>query len=329
MFTPRFLPRTRGPALATAHLVFLGLAAFFTVSSAKADSTTGVVGFYPVSLPSGNSAWVCGLVTQEAFVGAPTTVTSDVNGKAVVTFSDVDWAVGTFPLHYAEPQSGICQGLAIDILSHTANSITLDTTPAAAGLSTSVVLTVRKHATIGGLLPTSGGLTPFSDSISIINSSGLQQTYYFNNIAGYWITGANVNSTNAVIRPGQGMIIQVNTAKTLMLGTGEVCHVKSTPSKTRAYPGVPNILGPINPLGNNTTLGALGVRTSLLAWSDTLVTLAPGSLLQTGLYVNTGSYLMSSLGQNGEGHTLPAGSGVVIGVNAAKNISLSPVTVSP
>ena len=294
-----------------------------------ADSTTGVVGFYPVSLPQGNSAWVCGLVTQEEFVGAPISVTTNGSGKAVVSFSDVNWSPGTFPLHYAEPQSGICQGLAIDILSHTTNSLTLDTTPAAAGLTTAVVLAVRKHATIGGLLPTSGGLTPFSDSITLINTSGLQQTYYFNNISGYWINGANVNSNNVVMRPGQGMIIQVGSAKTLMLGTGEVCHVKATPSKARAYPGVPNILGPLNPLGSNTTLGALGIRTSLLAWNDTLVVLAPGSLLQTGLYVNTGSFLMSSLGQNGDGHTLPAGAGVVIGVNTAKNISLNPVTVSP
>src|SRR4051812_18424137 len=94
------------------------LALAVSTASLQAGSST-IVGFYNVTVPAGNSAWVCGLVTTDAYQGAATMVTADVDGKALVSFADTGWTGGDFPLPYAEPQSGTSAGLAVDVLSNT------------------------------------------------------------------------------------------------------------------------------------------------------------------------------------------------------------------
>lgn len=306
----------------------IGVASLSLASSLPA-ATSGIVGFYQVPVPVGNSAWVCGLVTKDAYQGAAVTVTADVDGKALVTFDAPGWTGGEFNLHYAEPASGTCAGLAIDILSNTTTTLKLDTTPAAAGLTNGMVFTVRKHTTIAGLFPDGAGFLPFTDSLSLFTSSGAQQSYFFNSINSTWINALGANSNNVIIRPGQGMVIQATNALTLTLGKGEVCHVKTTPTKIKASASVPNFIGPLNPLGSTTTLSALGITSSLQAFNDSIVVLAPGSFAQTGTYLSTGSNLINGLGQNANSTTLPAGASVVINVDTAKNMALSPVTVSP
>lgn len=296
-----------------------------------AASTSAITGIYDLNIPSGNSAWVCGLVGADLYQSAAVTVTADVDGKALVTFDAPGWTVGAFPRHYAEPQSGTNQGLALDILSNTADTLKLDTTPAAAGLSSGMTFIVRKHATLAGLLPDGGGLIPFVDTISLFGSSGLQTTYFFNNGSNTWITVLGQDASNVIVRPGQGFVMQVGAAKTVTFGKGEICYLKTTPTRVRVHANVPNILGALNPLGGtSTTLGSFGVTTSLQIFNDSVVTLAPGSLSQTGTYLSAGSNLINSgTGQVSDGAAVPAGAGVVINVNAVKNINTAPVSVAP
>jgi hypothetical protein len=316
---------------AIARLRFASLAAVASLLMAPLSqaATSGIVGFYQVPIPAGNSAWVCGLVTKDVYQGASVTVSADGNGRAVVTFDAPGWTTNEFNLHYAEPASGTCAGLAIDILSNTDSSLTLDTTPAAAGLTSGMVFTVRKHATIAGLFPDGGGFLPFTDSLSIFSSNGTQQSYFFNSINSTWINALGANSNNVIIRSGQGIVIQATNALTVTMGKGEVCHVKTTPTKIKANASVPNLIGALNPLGSTTTLGALGITSSLQAYNDSVVVLAPGSLSQTGTYLSNGSNLINGLGQNASSTSLPSGASVVINVDAAKNMALSPVSVSP
>lgn len=294
-------------------------------------ATSSIVGFYPVDVPAGNSAWVCGLVGADLYNAEAVSVTADVDGKALVEFSAPGWTVGTFNLHYAEPQSGSGAGLALDILSNTATTLKLDTTPAAAGLTSGMTFIVRKHATLAGLLPDGGGLTPFGDTISLFGSNGLQTTYFYSNISSTWITVLGADASNAIVRPGQGFVMQLGSAKTVTLGRGEICCLKTTATKIRVHANVPNIIGAMNPLGGSTTtLGALGVTASMQAFNDSIVTLAPGTLSQTGTYLSTGGSLVNSgTGQASDSTAIPAGAGVVINVNANKNITVAPVSVAP
>ncbi len=308
---------------------WLALIGVLVVGSSVKAATSEVVGVYPINLPAGNSAWVCGLVTTVEFQAAAATVTPDTDGQALVTFAEPGWTAGQFPLHYAEPLSGTSAGLAIDIISNTSNTLKLRTTPAAAGLVSGMVFVVRKHATLKGLIPDGGGLLPLNDSISLVGTNGLQKTYYYLNSGSRWIDGAAVNSNNVIIRPGQGFVLSVANPLTLTLGRGDVCHVKTTATKINAAAGIPNLVGPISPLGLNTTLGTLGITGSLQAFNDSLVVLAPGSLLQSGVYVRSGSSLINSGGQNSNSVLLPTGASVVVNVNSPKNLTFNPVTVSP
>ena len=288
-----------------------------------------IVGHYPIAVPAGNSAWVAGLVTADAFEGAAASVSTDVDGKALVSFTTPGWTGSEFPLHYAEPQSGVAAGLAIDILSATPTTLKLDTTPAQAGLVTGMVFIIRKHATLGGLLPTGGGVAAFSDSISLFSATGVQSTFVFDSSTQRWITGLGADASNTVIRPGQGMVIQLGSPLTLTVGSGEVCCVKATPTRVRVSAGVSNLTGALNPLNSTTTLGALGIRTSLQTFNDSLVILTPGSLTQAGSFLSNGSTLINALGQNADATPLPSGASVVVNVDATKNIVIAPVNVTP
>jgi hypothetical protein len=247
----------------------------------------------------------------------------------VLTFNGVDWTPGTFPLHCAEPQSGFCAGLAFDVLSHTSNSLTLHTTPSAGGLTSGLTLKVRKHCTLGTLLPDGGGLVPLVDSISLFSSTGSQTPYFFNSALNRWVDGEGNDKNNVIIPPGRGMVIYSSQARTLMLGHGEVCYVKTTPTKVSVSSRVPQIVGPINPLSANTTLAALGLTGTLQIFNDSLVILEPGTLAQRGTYLYTGTGLINGLGQNADNVVLPTGAGVVINVDSAKNINLNAVQVQP
>lgn len=317
------------PARLTRSLRAAFLATLLAAPASGDAASSNIVGFYQVQIPAGNSAWVCGLVGTVNYEGAAVTVTADVDGKALVTFDAPGWNAGQFNLHYAEPLTGSASGLAIDILSNTTDTLKLDTTPAAAGLTSGMTFTVRKHATLAGLLPDGGGFLPFNDTISLITSTGTQRNYFFNNGTQKWINVLNVDSSNVVIRPGQGFVIQLASPRTVVLGKGEICHVKTTPTRVTANANVPNLVGALNPVAGNTTLAGLGILSSLQPFNDSVVTLNAGSLLQTGTYLSNGSNFINGLGQNSNATTLPAGASVVVNVNAVKNVNLTPVPVSP
>lgn len=324
--TPHASPR---PLIVTAQRLVTATA--LLLASSLTAATSGVVGFYNVQIPVGNSAWVSGLVTQDLYEGAAASVTADVDGKALVQFSSPGWTGGEFTLHYAEPQSGSSQGLAIDILSNTTDTLKLNATPAAAGLTTGMTFIVRKHTTLGGLFPDGGGFAPFSDTISIFGTNGKQSSYFFSTISSGWSNVLFVDSNNVIIRPGQGFVFSSGTARTVTLGKGEVCHVKTTPTKITATALVPNLVGAINPLSStSTTLGSLGITPSLGVFSDSIVPLGTGNLTQLGTYLSTGSGLVNSATfQSGDNVTIGAGASVVLNVGTTKTVTLTPVIVSP
>ena len=307
----------------------LGITTCLLLATWSAAATSDIVGFYPITLPQGNSSWVCGLVAKDDFVGTISAVSTDGSGRAVLTFQGVDWAPGTFPTHCAEPQSGVCAGLAFDVVSHSPTTLTLSTTPAAGGLTTGVSLNVRRHCTLGTLLPDGGGLAPLVDSISLFSSTGSQTPYFFNATFNRWVDGEGNDKNNVIIPPGRGMVIYSSQPRTLMFGHGEVCYVKTSPTKVAVAAGVPNIVGPINPISANTTLGALGLTGTLQIFNDSVVILDPGALNQRGTYLFTGTSLIDGRGQNANNVVLPTGAGMVINVDTAKNINLNPVQVQP
>ena len=310
----------------------MGWFALFIASVAQPlhAASSAIVGFYNVNVPKGNSAWVSALIGPDAFQGAAVTVTADVDGKALVAFSAPGWNVGDFPLHYAEPQTGVAAGLAIDILSNTSDTLKLNTTPAAAGLTSGMVFTVRKHATLKGLMPDGGGLAALEDTIALFGPTGAQTLYTFESGSQTWITFLGADSSNVVIRPGQGFVITAKFAITLTIGKGEVAYVKSTPTRITVSSKAPNLIGALNPLGSTTTLGALGIASSLTTFNDSVITLNPSTLAKTGSFLTDGTTFYNlSTGAASNGFSLLTGSGVVVTMDVSKNVLLAPVTVAP
>ena len=309
----------------------LGVALLLAASSpASKAATSGIVGFYNVNVPQGNSAWVSALVGPDTFQGAAVSVTADVDGKALVTFNAPGWNVGDFPLHYAEPQSGTAQGLAIDVLSNTTDTLKLSVTPTASGITAGTVVTVRKHATLKGLIPDGGGLAPFEDTIALFSATAKQTLYTFDSGTSTWITFLGADSSNVVIRPGQGFVITSKFAITLTLGKGEVAYVKSTPTRITVSSKAPNLIGALNPLGSTTTLGSLGIASSLDVFNDSVITLNPATLATTGRFLTDGSTFYNlNTGAPSNSFSLLTGTGVVVTMDVSKNVLLTPVTVGP
>ena len=61
----------------------------------------------------------------------------------------------------------------------------------------------RKHAPLAGLMPTGGGLVPFTDSVVLFGTTGLQTSYFFNNLTQKWIDTVGTDSSSVIVRPGQ------------------------------------------------------------------------------------------------------------------------------
>jgi hypothetical protein len=294
------------------------------------SATSAVVGFYSVSVPVGNSPWVCGLVTADLYQSEIQSVTADTDGRALVTFDNPGWTAGAFNLHYAEPLSGSAAGLAIDIVSNTVSTIKLNATPTEAGLSAGVVMVIRKHATLGSLFPNGAGFASLDDSVSLRDTAGKQNTYLWNGITSKWISGTINDANNVTVRPGQGMVIQVSAAKTIVLGNGEVCHVKTTPTRVKVIANNKiNFVGPLNPTASDYTLGTLTLASAMTPLDDSLVILKPGSLKQDGTYLSYQGNFINGVGNNANSTVVPAGSSFILNVSSAKTVSLPATTVSP
>jgi hypothetical protein len=321
---------SRGSLLAAARGFCRGLAAWgwlAAVGSLQA-ATSGIVGYYPLTLPAGNSCWVCGLVTADEYQSAITGVTADVDGKALITFSAPGWTPGQFSLHYAEPLSGIREGLAIDILSNTADTLKLDITPTESGITAGMVFVVRKHATLIGLFPAAAGFTTGEDTIGIVGVDGTQKVYLWRGSPGRWTNALNQNLNNTVVRPAQGMLMQVGTAKTITLGAGEACHVKTGKTQVKLLPSIANLVGSLDPLNNDTTLEGLGVRTGFTVGADTLVVLQPGTLARSHAFSNNGTNWINALRRNSNTYPVLSGAGVVVGVSSVKYLEIPPFSGS-
>ncbi len=287
-------------------------------------SSTPVIGFYKFDVPVGTSAWVVGFVTRKEFQGAATSVAPGANQPdgtptSIISQSGVTWANNQFPLHYIEVLSaGNSQGAVLDIVGTTATSLTVRGT-----LTGTPNYCVRKHVTLLSALPEAvsppgqpinSGLVPFSDSVTLYNSNNTVSSY-FPSANGSWLADDFATSANnAIIYPGQGLIISSSRMTTLTVGGGEVAYVKSGPTQVPVYRGQTNFVGPINPMvvtnaadplynaissptagGGVTPLGSVGFTTSSFASFQDSITLFTqgGELNPAGSYFTSGSNIIA------------------------------------
>jgi hypothetical protein len=297
------------------------LATTLSSVNAQTSSSTPVIGYYKQTIPAGNVPLVCGFTTKKEFQGA---MTSAANGSpnSVITQTGAGWTINQFQTsaspatqssHFLEVLTGPANavGMVYDIVSNTATTVTVHGSTSI--LTGAVTYCIRKHVTLGTLLPGGGGLTIGSDLISIVNSDASIEQFDYN--GANWENSATIDdATSKVIYPGQGFIVTHSGAPaTLTIGGNEVSYVKSGPTKVPLYhhngnPPVRNLVGLINPLvsdagatdfntlGNFGLVGDGGVTSGITAGSDFVdVFKTDGTFKTVGTFDSNGVNLEDAL----------------------------------
>ena len=250
---------------------------------------TTPVGYYNFDAKAGGNIFVPGLVNSPAFSGVITaaganTLTVASNAITGNAFNEGD----VYATHYVEiTQAGSNQGVVIDILSNTNSVITLASDISALSLAGTESITIRPHVTLtGAFVSTESVLAAFGDSATFANTDGTSTTYYYIG-DGNWSTDfASSDGNSRPISPGTGIVFDCGADAALTL-TGEV---KSTDTVVQiAGNGVPNIIGPVNPLvGGSALIKDLGFA-DMVVFGDSISIYAPGQLFApTGTYYAIG-----------------------------------------
>jgi hypothetical protein len=305
--------------------ILLALASVIPFSNALAQtpltSSTPVIGFYKFDVPVGTSIWTSGLVTKKAFQGQAESIVSGAN--STLTRSGANWPA--FPLHYVEILSGPQAGLILDILSNTSTTLTLKGATAPFNLTGTESFCVRAHATLGKLFKDGAGLIAGSDTVTLIRENG-SFTYSFN--GSNWEDGNFDDASNTIIYPGQAFLISHagSGPATVTFGGDEVAYIKGGPTKIPLYPGIPNLVGLVNPLVSTnpadnffssaqTSLGNYGFVQSLVAGNDNIeIRSNNGTLTSQGVFQSNGTNLEDGNFDDASSVPVRNGAGLIIGV---------------
>ena len=315
------------------------LASTLIAQSARAQSSTPVIGYYKFDVPKGTTIWSCGFVTKKEFQGAMTSRT--VAANSVIFQSGASFGNFTTLPHYVEILSGPNAGWIVDIIPGPENDATHIKVNANLGvLAGTETYCVRKHNTLGTVLPSGSGLIDGTDTVTIYTETG--GTTYTSNGSNWEDGGAN-DADGTIIYPGQGFIIDhpAVAPATVTIGGNAVSYVKYGPTKVPLYFGVPNLIGLVNPLvaknpldpayaASRTQIGNYGLVASLIAGADSV-----DHYSQNGLFTSPGSY--SSNGSNLEDggandvstDLVDNGAGLVVSVNGPADGTYTAPQVHP
>jgi len=310
------------------HLIaVLALAATPAFLHAQTTSYSEVVGYSNYSLSAGQ------YVFSPTFVKAPVYQASgivsskalNVSGITTSSLAPSAFTDGTpnYPRAYVEILSGAYAGVAFDITSVTAGSVTSADFPSDLN-GQNVSFSIRNHVTLADIFTPASGLAEFADAITLFNSDGSTSIRY---LAGGIVTTDDFATPagHNPIYPGSGVILNIGGNVSLSLSG----QVKSTLAKVPVYPGVNNIVGTLNP------------SSGLKATSSTLATSLGAFTDSATLYSNNGAFsLQNFIYSDGTSVTddgfnpydpatspaIPSGSGLIINVPAPSYIVLnSPV----
>ena len=267
----------------------LAAAAACSLANAQTTAYTTPVGYYNHDAKAGGNIFVPGLVKASVFSGAIT-----ANGSTTLTVSSgaitagAYDAVNGYATHYVEiTQAGSNQGVVINIASNTGSVITLASDISALNLVGTETISVRPHVTLSGAFASAESvLAPYSDSATFANTDGTSTTYYFIGNGEWSSDFGTPDGGNVPIPPGTGIIFDCAADAALTI----VGEVKSTDTVVQiAGNGVPNIVGPVNPLvGNSASIKNLGFA-DMAPYADSISIYAPGQLFQpTGTYYALG-----------------------------------------
>ncbi len=231
-------------------LLILSFAALASLPEACAQTSvaTNPVGYNMFALPAGSSLRVNTFVQPTAYQGVAASYTSASNSVVTVSSSGSALTSGSYnetasgPAYYMEVlSSGSAQGLIVDVLSNTANTITVNANLSTFAVSGTTSFCIRPHTTLATLFPSNCGLTANVDALKLFFPNNTNELFTFT--ASGWINSQG-SAGSQIIYPGQGFLLIVQTAESVTV-TG--C-VKPGPTIVPLYAGAINMVGTINPM---------------------------------------------------------------------------------
>ena len=325
--------RTPSLSLGTIGILAAGLIA--PSLQAQTSSATPVIGYYKTTAKAGINTFVNGFVAKKEFQGQSTSITAGTNSSVI---NQTGATFGAFNLHYVEllddpstPTVESYAGVIVDITSNTATAITVNANLAQYGQN--LRYAVRKHATLGTVLPAAAGPQDF-DTVVLITNSG-EKAYSYE--AGTWYDGSTP-ANNTIVYPGQGFAYNAGVDTLLTIGGNEVSYVKEGVTQAPIYPGIANLVGPVNPLvgpsPSNPAVTNTYTPTSANLGSgvqdfDTVVVYSSNGLGQASNLTYEGGHFTDDFAANADNFPIPVGSSVFVNAGLAGIVKLPPVTVAP
>jgi uncharacterized protein (TIGR02597 family) len=285
------------------------------------------VGYNLLNLPAGNSIRVNPMVQAKVFQAMASSVSSDPNSVVTVSASAAVLTVGAYnesasgPVYYLEVlNSGSGQGLIADVISNTANTITVGASLPGLGVSGTTSFCIRPHTTLSSLFPASNSaLSPNVDTLELFFPDGSSKAYLFTGAGSGWVDpGMYADAGSVIIYPGQGFVMNVATSKSVPI----MGSVKAGPTIVQLYAGAVNLVGTINAQsGASQTLSNFALPASLVPQMDTAGTFVDdGSLDQEGSYVSNGTNMVVQGGSAIEdSEPVPVTEGVLVSVGQSEN----------
>lgn len=308
---------------------FALLGALLAVGAADAAATVPV-GYYSYEGKAGGNLFIPSLVNPASFTGTLTGASATTLTVAANSFTANAFNEGvTFAKFYVEITSGPNAGVGIDIVSNTANVLTLDADITTLGLAGTESVVIRPHVTLkSSLAAAEASLNAFSDNATFYATDGSFVTYIYGADGGTgWSSDFVTNDGgDRPVRPGTGYVLGL-IADVALTVTGEV---KEADTVVQLGGGVANIVGPVNPLvGTTVPLNATGLG-SLVAFTDGITVYQPGPLDTFVSYVPLGDGTISSDFATPTTDTLKNTTGVVVVPAASSSFVIqSGVTVAP
>jgi hypothetical protein len=248
------------------YLTIVSLTLLIGVGIGHAQTvSTPIVGFYKKTFPSGGSLQTSALVKASDFQGTA----SSVSGASLGT-STASWTVNQFapsngfPVYYVEITSGPLAGYTFDVLSNTANTVTLDVA-SLSGAGSNPTFLIRAHRKISEIFATATNLNDYQDQVTIYNSDGSTTTLLRDSGATTgWIDATTFDASDPILYPAQGFVLTTQASGQFTL-TGQV-----NPNSTVVplYANQPNIVSLSNPGDETKNIQSINLGTNLSDFND-------------------------------------------------------------
>ena len=243
----------------------LALAATPAFLHAQTTSYSDIVGYYKKTFPAGGSLQSVALLKPVTFQGSATSISA-----AVLTSNGANWSANAFvpvnglPAYYVEITSGPREGYLYDIVSNTANTVTVDDSSIAdAGATPSFI--IRAHSKLSDVLGPTVVMGDFQDQATVYNSDGTYSNFLRDSSTTTgWLDATLFSESDAVIYPGQGYVLTSSASGNYTVsGT-----LKSTKTAVPLFPNVPNIVSLANPGGVSKDVQSVNLGANMADFQD-------------------------------------------------------------